>query len=236
MWGLCTNRPKKGRMGARKYANKCTVTSEFQGRLKCNLLILLGLLDFRQMVHGLTIAPLEGASPNGKAPMTFRINSKSFWFAALVLAVSCTVCPSLYGQTLYAKGPVVELPDAPMAIEPAPVIVSRPAVTNFGERGQHKFFDRANCALFVTTAAFSTADFVVTRANLQSGGQELNPMVRVFGRSSAGLAVNFAGQTLGVIGMSYFFHKTGHHKMERLLSVVNIGGSAGAVGYGLAHR
>jgi hypothetical protein len=39
-----------------------------------------------------------------------------------------------------------------------------------------------------------------------------------------------------VIGLSYFFHKTGHHKLERLVSVVNIGSSAGAVSYGLAHR
>jgi hypothetical protein len=61
-------------------------------------------------------------------------------------------------------------------------------------------------------------------------------MVRVFGRSTAGLAVNFVGETAGVVGLSYFFHKTGHHKMERMVSVVNIAGSAGAVGFGLAHR
>ncbi len=164
--------------------------------------------------------------------MTLRKTAKSFWFRAVILAVSGVVCPALYAQ-----GPSVEPPDAPTAaIEPAPAFVARPTVTSFGERGEHKFFDRGNCALFVATAAFSGADFAVTRANLQNGGQELNPMVRIFGRSSAGLAVNFAGQALGVVGVSYLFHKTGHHKMERLVSIVNIGGSAGAVGYGLAHR
>ena len=55
-------------------------------------------------------------------------------------------------------------------------------------------------------------------------------------RSTPALAVNFVGETAGVIGLSYFFHKTGHHKLERLVSVVNIGSSAGAVSYGLAHR
>jgi hypothetical protein len=80
------------------------------------------------------------------------------------------------------------------------------------------------------------ADFAVTRANLQSGGQELNPIVRVFGRSTAGLAANFAGEGAGTVALSYFFHRTGHHKLERMVSVVNIGGSATAVGYGLAHR
>ena len=93
-----------------------------------------------------------------------------------------------------------------------------------------------NCALFAAAAALNTADFAVTRANLQSGGQELNPVVRVFGRSSAGLAVNFIGETAGVISLSYFFHKTGHHKLERAVSLINIGSSGVAVGYGLAHR
>ena len=61
-------------------------------------------------------------------------------------------------------------------------------------------------------------------------------MTRMFGSSSAGLAANFAGETIGVIGISYFFHKTGHHKLERAVSLVNIGSSAAAVSFGLAHR
>ena len=61
-------------------------------------------------------------------------------------------------------------------------------------------------------------------------------MVRVFGRSTAGLAVNFVGETAGVVGLSYFFHKTGHHKLERITSMVNISASAAAVSYGLTHR
>jgi hypothetical protein len=50
------------------------------------------------------------------------------------------------------------------------------------------------------------------------------------------LAINFAVETAGVVGISYFFHKTGHHKFERLTSYVNIGASAGAVSYGLLNR
>ena len=104
------------------------------------------------------------------------------------------------------------------------------------EGHSHNFWDKQNDALFIATAALNGADFAVTRSNLQSGGKELNPMVRVFGRSTAGLAVNFVGETAGVVGLSYFFHKTGHHKMERLVSIVNIGSSAGAVTFGLTHR
>ena len=103
-------------------------------------------------------------------------------------------------------------------------------------KGEHQFWDKRNCTLFVAAAAINGADFAVTRANLQSGGQELNPIVRLFGRSTPGLTVNFAGETAGVIGLTYFFHKTGHHRLERAVSIVNIGTSTGAVAYGVTHR
>jgi hypothetical protein len=100
----------------------------------------------------------------------------------------------------------------------------------------HKFWDRENRVLFAATAAGSAADFAVTYSNLQNGGKELNPVTRIFSGSTAGLAANFVGQTGGVIGLSYFFHQTGHHKLERLTPLLNFGASAVAVGYGLAHR
>ena len=50
------------------------------------------------------------------------------------------------------------------------------------------------------------------------------------------LAMNFAGETAGVVALSYFFHKTGHHKLERFVSLTNIGSSAGAVTFDLIHR
>ena len=146
------------------------------------------------------------------------------------MAVGVGLCPSVHAQALLASA---SLPDAPVpALEPVSTVVPAPRVEN----SEHKFLDRQNRVLFIAAAAFNGADFAVTRANLQSGGQELNPIVRVFGRSTAGLAVNFIGETAGVVGLSYFFHKTGHHKLERAVCLVNIGSSAGAVGFGLAHR
>jgi hypothetical protein len=100
----------------------------------------------------------------------------------------------------------------------------------------HKFWDNENRVLFASVAALSAADFAVTRSNLQDGGKELNPVTRVFSGSTAGLAVNFAGQTAGIIGLSYLFHKTGHHQLERFTPMLNIGASAFAVVYDLNHR
>jgi len=138
-----------------------------------------------------------------------------------------------------------ELPAAPeAAIAPAarPALAAsmfaiHPVEAPAPRREQaHRFWDRENCTLFGVSAGWSTVDFFVTRSNLASGGRELNPVARVFAGSNAGLAANFALETGGVIGISYIFHKTRHHKLERATSFVNISASAGAVFYGLAHH
>jgi hypothetical protein len=147
--------------------------------------------------------------------------------SACAVLLASALCPRALAQ-----GP---LPDAPAPAHPdvlvGPVAVEPPAVET-----RHRFWDKENRILFAATAALSGADFAVTRANLENGGRELNPVVRLFGTSTPALAANFAGETAGVIAISYLFHRTGHHRLERAVSVVDIGGSSGAVAYGLAHR
>jgi hypothetical protein len=147
----------------------------------------------------------------------------------VIISALALLAASLFSSPAFAQGP---LPEAPM---PSSGVVE-PVIVRPRAEGQHKFWDPENRALFVAVAATSVADFAVTRANLQSGGQELNPVVRLFGKSTAGLAANFAGEAACVVSASYFFHKTGHHKLERIISMVNIGASSGAITYGLAHR
>lgn len=100
----------------------------------------------------------------------------------------------------------------------------------------HRFWDPKNRLLFATAAALSAGDFYITRSNLQAGGRELNPVTRLFGSGSPGLALNFSLETGSVIGGGYLLHRTGHHKLERITSIVNIAGSVGAVSYDVAHR
>jgi hypothetical protein len=160
--------------------------------------------------------------------MTSRRLSHVVHFVVLGLLVSAVLSSPSFAAEPY--------PDAPSTSSPG--VSASPVVMSPSPRAEvsHKFWDKGNYALFAASAAFSAADFAVTRANLQSGGQEMNPLVRVFGRSTPGLAMNFVGETAGVIGISYLFHKTSHHKLERAVSLVNIAGSAGAVSYGLSHR
>jgi hypothetical protein len=124
----------------------------------------------------------------------------------------------------------------PIALTPAPMVKFVQPVLLPEAPSRHRFWDRDNSILFAANAAFSAADFVVTRDNLRNGGQELNPVTRLFTGSSTALAMNFAGETAGVAGVSYLLHKTGHHKLERAVSMLNIGSSAAAVSFGLAHR
>ena len=139
------------------------------------------------------------------------------------------------GQTVSAS---LLLPDAPMSSRgpEASPFVSSTHVATPETYSKHKFWDRENSVLFAATAAFSAADFVVTRDNLRNGGQEFNPVTRVMTGSTAGLAANFVGETAGVVGLSYFFHRTRHHRLERAVSIFDIGGSASAVTFGLLHR
>jgi hypothetical protein len=159
------------------------------------------------------------------ALMTFRRLSRLILFGAFTLLTT-----GLFSYPLVAQGPLPDGPTSP--VESASPVVIAPSLNDV----QHKFWDRKNQALFAATAALNVADFAVTRSNLQRGGQELNPLARMFGRSTPGLAANFAGEAAGVISLSYFLHKTGHYKLERAVSMVNMAGSAGAVTYGLTHR
>jgi hypothetical protein len=146
--------------------------------------------------------------------------------SAAVLASSSfpVVFPSAVSAVSSSGSPAIAV--SPALVSPQSTAPERP----------HRFFDKWNIGLFTGSTALASADFAVTRANLQSNGKELNPIVRMFGRSTAGLAVNFAGEAAGSVGLSYFFHKAGHHKLERAVSMVNIGASGFAVGYSSSHR
>jgi hypothetical protein len=122
-------------------------------------------------------------------------------------------------------------PANPSGIAPV-VLVTVPRT----KTAPHLFWDRQNRTLFAINGALAGADFYTTRRNLGSNGKELNPVARMFAGSTPGLAANFALETGGVIGVSYLFHRTGHHKLERMTSYVNLGASAFAVSYGLAHH
>jgi hypothetical protein len=165
-------------------------------------------------------------------------------------AKSLIVLVLLAGTALAQGVSIAELNDRPLSLSsvspgsassgPANpgAVAASPVVANTLPEApsHHRFWDNENRVLFATVAALAAADFVVTRANLQNGGKELNPATRLFSGSTAGLAVNFAGETAGIIGLSYYLHRTGHHRLEQITPMLNIGASSFAVVYDLSHR
>lgn len=102
----------------------------------------------------------------------------------------------------------------------------KPASLN-GEK--HRFWDTTNDWLFAGVAASRTLDYFSTLNMRKRGRQEIlitNDVVD----NRAGFAALEAAATGLSIGASYWFHCTGHHKLERWTSIVHIGlATTGAV-------
>ena len=183
-----------------------------------------------------TVTRLNNCQYNGvrRSPktMSIAINGHSLKFAVQVSAIlfGALFCmPAAAQQSM----PLITLASYKVAAA-QPIVSSESYLPE--APSQHRFLDGKNRFLFSTVAMFSGADFAVTHMNLANGGRELNPMVRPFTGSTGALAVNFAGQTAGVVAFSYLLHKSGHHRLERMVPVANIASSAFAVAYGLSHR
>lgn len=188
--------------------------------------ILSAFASFALFVAAVPALPAQEAPPDAPVPSTQPVIASA---SSLPPAVFPSVVSSATSSSsaLNSSGAAAPAIASTSLVAPSPGVAERP----------HRFFDKWNIALFTGSAALDGADFAVTRSNLQTtGGKELNPIVRMFGHSTAGLALNFAGEAAGTVGLSYFFHKTGHYKLERAVSLVNIGGSGAAVAYSSTHR
>jgi hypothetical protein len=97
----------------------------------------------------------------------------------------------------------------------------------------HKFWDRENAILFGLHAGLEAADFGLTHYALAHGSVERNPLARPFTNlGTAGQAAFFAGGTAATLGITYWLHKRGHHRLERMIGMYAIGDS----GFGVIHN
>ncbi|HET9178974.1 MAG TPA: hypothetical protein VFQ24_11515 [Terriglobia bacterium] len=94
-------------------------------------------------------------------------------------------------------------------------------------RKTHRFFDRTNLALFVGVAAVRALDYTSTQHFRSQGNTEVLLTNSIVDNRPLFAGIEAAG-TLASIGVSYWLHRTGHHKLERWISIVHIG--VGAVG------
>lgn len=122
------------------------------------------------------------------------------------------------------------------------LLFSAPALAQFepADFHHHKFWDKKNIAIHAGNFAMQTADAITTRHVLdQHNGVERNPWARQFVTHGwAGQAGYSWGLSVGgTILTSYFMHRSGHHRLERILPMIEIGYTAGTVfGMNLRHR
>jgi hypothetical protein len=101
---------------------------------------------------------------------------------------------------------------------------------------QHRYWDRENTLLFAVHGGLEAADFGLTHRALAHGGVELNPLARPFTNlGTAGQITFFAGGTAAAVGISYWLHRRGHHRLERLVSIYAIADSGSGVIHNATH-
>src|SRR5205814_9836327 len=116
------------------------------------------------------------------------------------LAIFCLLAANLRAQQPAAAGKI-EVPAAP-----AP---------------QHRFWDHENVVLFSGVAVFRGLDYASTRNMLARGREEVLLPDDVV-NNTAGFAGVEAAATATSVGLSYWMHRAGHHKLERWVSIAHI--------------
>jgi hypothetical protein len=86
----------------------------------------------------------------------------------------------------------------------------------------HAFWDRENRWLFAGVAFTRGMDYASTRNMQARGRKEILLAPEVVNNSAAFASLEAVG-TLTSVGISYVFHRTGHHKLERWMSIGHIG-------------
>lgn len=130
-------------------------------------------------------------------------------FVALFLLI-------VVGSVAFAQGPAAEEAGASASsVAEAPSAVAKPAEA-------HRFWDRQNTLLFAGIGASRALDYASTRNMQRRGREEMLLPDDVANNTAAFVAVEAAG-TATSIGISYLLHRTGHHKLERWLSIGHIG-------------
>jgi hypothetical protein len=147
--------------------------------------------------------------------------------STLVLGI-CLISGSDAGAqqlTLAGKAPMSD--SSPPSATP-PVIVELPPKPQIPV---HPFWDRTNVFLFSGVSLFRGLDYASTR-NMQARGREEILLPDDLVNNSAGFAGVEAAASATSVGLSYWMHRTGHHKLERWVSIAHIS----VTGFGAARN
>jgi len=150
-----------------------------------------------------------------------------------ILLLAATPCASFAQQAdppaQQAPSGGVQAPAQPAA--PAPPSQAPPATPNpqspstlpaEPKPAAHRFWDQTNDWLFAGVLGARFLDFASTLNARRRGLNEVLLNNQVVDNHGAFAAIEFAGAATSV-GVSYLFHRAGHHRLERWTSIVHIG-------------
>ena len=158
-----------------------------------------------------------------------RTSRRGLGRLALVSITSLFIAAHAHAQSRPAERPnVSQKCSATPVANPIPPAITKPE--NLAA-SSHPFWDRTNLMLFSGVAIFHGLDYASTR-NMQARGREEVLLPDDVVNNSAGFASLELAGTAASVGLSYWMHRTGHHKLERWVSVVHIG----VTGVGIARN
>jgi hypothetical protein len=148
------------------------------------------------------------------------MSQRSPFILASILAICFGVAFPVFGQQPTETGQISSRaaipPQAPSSQPPVP---------------PHAFWDRTNLLLFSGIGVFRGLDYASTR-NMQARGREEILLPDDVVNNSPGFASLEAAGTVASVGLSYWLHRLGHHKLERWLSI----GHISVTGFGVARN
>jgi hypothetical protein len=100
------------------------------------------------------------------------------------------------------------------------------ASANVAAPGVHRFWDRENDFLFAAVAAGRGLDYAST-INLRHRGINEALLTNTIVDNHPLFAVIEIGASAASVGVSYVFHRTGHHRLERWTSAIHAGIAVG---------
>ncbi len=108
----------------------------------------------------------------------------------------------------------------------SPPAAPKPPAKSIVQAPSHKFWDKENICLFAGVGGARMLDYASTRYLRDQGDNEVLLTNAIVDNRPLFVGIELAG-TAASIGVSYLFHRTGHHTLERWTSIAHIGVGVG---------
>ena len=105
-------------------------------------------------------------------------------------------------------------------------VSAKPSAPSKTQLPPHKFWDKENIFLFSGVGGARMLDYASTRHLRDQGDNEWLLSNAIVDNRPLFVGIELAG-TAASIGVSYVFHRTGHHTLERWVSIAHIGVGVG---------